>query len=409
VKRFCIVACLAVVAIGVAVFAAVPSLAAGWDGHQRLTINGPLPFAAAGNEHGRRVIAWADYSGVFLTVAPRGHRFGAEVTVSSASQNSGAQLAVDERGDIAITWLHYTDEKPATDLYGENGCCNRLMGAVLRRDGHLSRPVALGVRGQDDSDWVLSANGSGHVGVAFRRNGMVYARFGTMRGGFGRVVRMSDESGIPMSALRGRVIYSTYDESRPTVESVRDSFGSIDAHVILKLLPSAIGFDDKGRQTAVWQTTTSVMAATRKPPGNFGSALVDRPGNNPVLGVAGAGPAVMAWQLNGQVTRVFASVRRAGSSGFSAPLQLDGLDGDFVALMRADAADDGSSAVGLIHRTSSNLDEARVYLVSRKKAKPRMLVAGRDALLGDMRVLRDARGTLAVVATHSGLRAVWKR
>jgi hypothetical protein len=132
--------------------------------------------------------------------------------------------------------------------------------------------------------------------------------------------------------------------------------------------------------------------------------------------VAGSGAAVMAWQVNDQpsprtspATRVMASLRPRGSATFRPPLQLEGLHADSLPYVSADAAPDGSAAVGVVRITSSHLYEARVYLVPRTGAKLRTLVARRDEHMGRLGVLRDARGTLAVVATHTGLRAVWKR
>src|SRR5215213_6266682 len=111
--------------------------ASAWDGAQTLTRNrGSL--ALAGNEHGRRVAAWAWNGGVFVRVAPRGGRFGPPRRIAGPPYKSGVQVAMDEGGDIALVWNYFVDLYPANDVGEEGDCCQRLMGAVLRRDGRLS-------------------------------------------------------------------------------------------------------------------------------------------------------------------------------------------------------------------------------------------------------------------------------
>jgi hypothetical protein len=399
-----------------AAFALPAAASAGpWTGTQRLTVHGPSTFDLAGNEHGRRAIAWADGHGVFVAIAPRGGRFGGARRIVGTPANPGPRLAMDGRGDIAVVWTHDTSETLGTGIFGDDGCCRRLMGALLRRDGRLSKPVRLGVgdrltRFQPQ----LSSDTRGHLALAYVQ-GPVYARFGDMRTGFGKARLMSraGDFGIPVTAGHGRVIYATTGSSGAhTVETSRTAKGTLVRRVLLDLAiePNQIGSDDRGRQIAVWGAG---VFGTRTPPGPFHYLPgAEQSGGPPAVGVTGSGAAVAMWQRyipassdtrSDAELRLYASVRRPGSR-FAQPMELDRFDdGGQIAVSSADAGPDGSSVVGVL------AGWPRVYLLPRSGGLAERLVATRDPEPQDLRVLRDARGTLAVVASRNGLVASWVR
>jgi hypothetical protein len=382
----------------------------------------------AGNEHGRRVVAWARNGGVFVRIAPRGGRFGPRRRVAGPAHNSDVRVAIDERGNIALVWSRFVDADPDRPHDEESGdfdvvCCSRLMGAVLRRGGRLTHRAQVGVRDAVNSPGLLSTDGSGHLSLAFTTahedpsEDAVHARFGTMRRGFGRLRLMSPpgESGSPVRADRGRVVYATYPEPRQTVETSRDSAGRLVRTVLLDfpIGPGQLGADDSGRQTGAWE---SGAIATRIPPGPFDEVGRHEPGPAPLVSVTGSGAGVVVWQVPGAVTRVMATVRPPGM-GFGPDVELDRIETsarDQVTVVSADVARDGSAAVAVV--ASHNRDpvvvdpilEPRLYLVPPGGGAADRLVLGKPDSLG-VQVLRDARGTLAVVPTRDGFVARWMR
>ncbi|MEA2469685.1 MAG: hypothetical protein QOE38_684 [Thermoleophilaceae bacterium] len=410
--------CIAALAL-TATFSPGQALAAGWDGSQELTSASSWPIALAGNEHGRRVVAWAEPSGVHAVVAPRGHRFTRARTIAGPDQKYDAQAAVDERGDIAFVWRYFTGEEPPDEAYlGDPGCCWNVQGAILRRDGRLIHRTDLGIRGQGNLAPLLRADSRGHLALAFV-SGNVFARFGTMRDGFGKLHRMtaySRAAGQIVSVGHGRVIYTTTDYPNPlTIEAWRTIKGGFAHKVLLgfSISPQQIGTADSGRQIGAWD---SGVTAARTPPRAIHTSDRRTSGSTTVTGVAGTGAAVIGWQVEprggsdmDREARLMATVRRPDSV-FSTPLVLDRyVVGQYQELqpLSVDAAANGAAVVGAVIRHGRDSAETRAYLVPRTGGKRTRLLVSRDS--GSIAVLRDARGTVAVAATSHGFLARWRR
>jgi hypothetical protein len=402
VARFLVTAALALAFV-------LPSQdAVAWDGVQTLTRNrGSL--ALAGNEHGRRVAAWAWDGGVFVRVAPRGGRFGPPRMIAGPAHQSGVQVAMDERGDIALVW---------------DDCCERLMGAVLRRDGRLSRLGQLGAQGAMNQAALLSSDSRGHLALAFKAfdetaaNGTIYASFGTMRRGFGESTAMSfpDDSPVPVSVGRGRVVYGTYGLVPQTVEASPSRVpGTLRRRVLLDfpIGRTQLGTDDSGRQTAAFENG---VTATRSPPGAFVNVGRRDPGPQPLVSVAGSGAAAVVWRHD---ARILASVRRPDGD-FSPSLELDRVQGDEtkpgsdeVILGSVDSASDGSAAIGVVIRHRQEPDprlQSRLYVVPAGGGDgSERVVVDSHAPGAGIDVLHDARGTLVVAPTRDAFVAHWLR
>jgi hypothetical protein len=394
-----------------------------WDGVQTLTRNrGSL--ALAGNEHGRRVAAWAWSGGVFVRVAPRGGRFGPTRRIAGPPYKSGVQVAMDERGDIALVWNSFVDADPTNDAGEGEDCCQRLMGAVLRRDGRLSRLGQLGAPGVMNEAALLGSDSHGHLALAFKAfddtaaNGTIYARFGTMRRGFGEPTAMSfpDDYPVPVSVGRGRVVYGTYGLVPQTVEASPSKVpGTLRRRVLLEfpIGRTQLGTDDSGRQTAAFENG---VTATRSPPGAFVNVGQRDPGPQPLVSVAGSGAAAVVWRHD---ARILTSVRRPGGD-FSLPLELDRVQrdeakpgSDEVILGSVDSAPDGSAAIGVVIRHWQEPDptlQSRLYVVPAGGGDgAERVVVDSDAPGAGIDVLHDARGTLVVAPTRDDFVAHWLR
>jgi hypothetical protein len=398
----------------------LPGHAAAWDGVQTLTKSRSGELAVAGNEDGRRVVAWGHARGVFVRVAPRGGRFGPRRKI--ARSGTDVRVAMDERGDTAIVWANFVDADPDRDRDAEppdgaQACCTRLGGVVLRGDGRLSRRVEVGAPGKANGAPLLVSDGRGRVAMAWQtfddlsNDVAVYARFGTMRRGFGELRLMSPpgEGGVPMSVGRGRVVYTTHGQ---TVETFLRASGRLARRVLLdfEISRGQLGTDSSRRQTGAWENGETV---TRTPPGPFETVDQREPGRRPRVSVAGSGAAVVAWTPGGfttPATRLLAQVRPPGES-FGAALELDRIEADDVTLSSTDVATDGSAAVGVVYwhrREPDPVLEPRVYLVRPDRDAPeRLALPATDSL--SVQVLRDARGTLAVATTADGVVARWLR
>jgi hypothetical protein len=409
VKPFCIAAALALTLL------VAPAHAAHWDGTQKVA-SGDRPIALAGTEHGRRVVGWAGAHGVFVRIAPRGGRFGPPRRIAGPPHKSDVRLAIDDRGDIAIAWNYYVDatpDSPPNSEFEAPNCCSRLMAAVLRQGGRLSRRVEVGVPNAANGADRLFSDGRGHLALAFQtfdgnaNGGPLYARFGTMQRGFGPLLRMSPpgDSGLAVSAGRGRVIYGTVGAvASQTVETSRSASGELKRRVLLDFPITAeqLGTDDSGRQTAEFENGN---IATRTPPSSFETVAQHYPGGPSRVSVARNGAASVAWTTG---TQLMAQLRQAGA-GFGAALEVDRVEADELTLDSVDAGPDGSAAVGVAvwHRQEPDPNvQTRVYLVPAGGGTADRLVWGYGA---DIDVLHDARGTLAVASTGEGVLARWVR
>jgi hypothetical protein len=225
---------------------------------------------------------------------------------------------------------------------------------------------------------------------------------------------LPDESAFPVSAGRGRVVYSRYGLAQQTVEASRSASGTLRRRVLLDfpIVSTELGTEDSGRQTAAFENGAT---ATRRPPGAFQTVAQRDPAPPPLVSVTGSGAAAVVWRHD---ARILASLRRPGE-GFGAALELDHSNGDEakpgsdeVMLGSVDSAPDGSAAVGAVVRHWQEPDpvlESHLYLVPAGGGKAVRIVVDRHAAGAGIDVLRDARGTLAVVQTTDGYVARWLR
>jgi hypothetical protein len=288
---------------------------------------------------------------------------------------------------------------------------------VLRRDGRLSRRVQLGVPDAINGTPLLSTDTRGRIAMAwatYNESGSeiaVHARFGTLRRGFGALRQMSPpgEGGLPVSVGRGRVAYGL---SQQTVETSYRPGGRLVRRVLLDFPVGAnqVGTDHSGRQTGAWENGETV---TRAPPGPFETVAQHDAGRLSQVSVAGSGAAAVAWLPGGatqSATRVVAALRPPDAS-FGSPIEIDQTEADQVTLADVDVASDGSAAVAAGHWRNQEPDpvlESRLYLVPADGgAIERVTIPGAEG--SGAEVLRDARGTLAVVRGSGGAVARWVR
>jgi hypothetical protein len=273
------------------------------------------------------------------------------------------------------------------------------MGAILRRDGRLAGPTQLAPKGGLGAEAQLGADSRGRMSLVFSTQTGVYARFGRLPRGFGKRVQLTSGDDVPIAAGPRSAVFQS---GAQLVEAVPAADGSLVRRVLFDPSPNPlIGFEDDGGQVAVWEQGSEIIAAARAGGGPFESRL-EVPGGNPALAVTPSGRSAIAWQTDG---RVSASIRRTGSAAFGPPIDV-ALD---ATLRSADLAPSGSAALGVVGKGGNGVKQAQVVLVSPGGRQKRTLVVTTRNDVADVRVLRDARGTLAAVTTNSGLEVAWAR
>jgi hypothetical protein len=154
---------------------------------------------------------------------------------------------------------------------------------------------------------------------------------------------------------------------------------------------------------------------TRTPPGPFETVAQREPGRGTRVSVAGSGAAAVAWtpgeSASTPPTGLKAAVRQPDGD-FAPALDLDPVATAYdITLDSLDAAPDGAAAVAATfwrHHEPDPILESRVYLLpAGGDGVERLTFPHADG--AGVRVLRDARGTLAVMRAGGGFVARWVR
>ena len=376
-------------------------------------------FVLAGNARGDRLLTWPVSDGMMFSVSRRGARFGKPRRIASPWTPSAViRAGLDAEGRAVILWSAFDDERQGTGG-PDYGCCERLLGAVVRP---LRKPRArkLSAPGGDAEYPAFAVAPSGRFGVVWGRAGRLQARFGSTRRGFGQLEEVVEgvlPFGIVLGTRRPRVAVA---EGETLVEYSRRSAGAYtrgpaaawDAH------GSLFGSDARGREVLTRQEqhadfTGFLEVATRPPGGELTRQTVTRDAAGrsyePWLDVAPTGAAVLAWVVEGKESdperRRVRAVVRDPNGGFSSPRVVytapSGRSDFPPPLADVAAAPHGGAAIATIPGVAS--ERPHVVLVTRRGRVRVSHAVPRVGSVEKVAVLADRRGTAVAWATGDSI------
>jgi hypothetical protein len=200
---------------------ASPAQAGRWTESRTVASPGPSfgPDLAV-NSRGDAVLGWSTRDSVWVAFAKRGSGFGKPRQLTGVPKPGGVRVDLDDRGNAAIGWMYDDETYVEEPELREDGCCDRLAGAVKPAGRSLFGPArTLSKAGIHLVNWDLAAapdgggflwtEGDPYEGSDFK------AAFGNARGTVGgsrKVLPAGDFAGV--SILRRRDGSTTLAVSR---------------------------------------------------------------------------------------------------------------------------------------------------------------------------------------------------
>jgi hypothetical protein len=278
-------------------------------------------IAVAGNDEGRRVVAWVNQRRVYVALARPGRGFGAPRLVKlNEHEASFPRVVMNREGDALVLWSYFDGKYRAGEFDREEDCCFGVRLAVLRHDGRLTRVQTLTPRGHDVYVGGYTIDGNGGIGVVWSENEYYFAGrhglFGRFSGPRGlRAEQKIDRSSIPLAVAfvhgRPRVLMSKWDRKGAGLFerwAERDwSFGHRRrvARGLDRGADIAAATNERGDEVVAWWRDgygrRPIRVGTRGPGDRLRIKTVDHAGREdslssfPAVAIAPSGAAAVAW------------------------------------------------------------------------------------------------------------------